>query len=298
VLAIRADGSFGSGHWYEGGGIYRSVHLQRLPPLHFAHDGVFIAPEVALSEAGTASTVTASVEVESFASSSRASKFQANLTLVDANGAALGGCMPTGLLGAAASGGGGGTVVAACTITLQRPPALWSTQYPALHTLIASVKPLVDTSDAAAAAWADAEAADEVVVTVGFRQTHWSATAGFHLNGNAIKQRGFSHHHSIGGLGAAMEGVERLHLFKAQTSRAVGANIWRMSHNPYAPPLYDILDRLGTMVRHPALITSRWLHVLCLDCLCSAQHGDRRGHRFGTRTGTTAKSTPGKCTRW
>ena len=40
-----------------------------------------------------------------------------------------------------------------------------------------------------------------------------------------------------------MEGIERLHLFKAQASRAVGANIWRMSHNPYSPPLYSVRQR-------------------------------------------------------
>ena len=27
VLSVRADASFGSGHWYEGGGLYREVTL-------------------------------------------------------------------------------------------------------------------------------------------------------------------------------------------------------------------------------------------------------------------------------
>ena len=35
--------------------------------------------------------------------------------------------------------------------------------------------------------------------------------------------------------------------FRAQASRALGANIWRQSHNPYAPGLYGVLDALGTM---------------------------------------------------
>ena len=30
-------------------------------------------------------------------------------------------------------------------------------------------------------------------------------------------------------------------------SRALGSNIWRMSHNPYTPSLYALLDATGTM---------------------------------------------------
>lgn len=57
--------------------------------------------------------------------------------------------------------------------------------------------------------------------------------------------RGFSHHNSIGGLGVAVP--ERVNLFRVQASRALGANIWRQSHNPYTPHLYTLLDLLGTM---------------------------------------------------
>jgi len=48
-----------------------------------------------------------------------------------------------------------------------------------------------------------------VNISVGFRDALWSID-GFRLNGEKIKHRGFSHHHSMGGIGSAMEGVERL----------------------------------------------------------------------------------------
>ena len=64
-------------------------------------------------------------------------------------------------------------------------------------------------------------------VTTGFRDAKWSIDE-FRLNDVPLKQRGFSHHHSFGGIGSAMEGVERLHLFKVQAARALGSNIWRM----------------------------------------------------------------------
>ena len=67
--------------------------------------------------------------------------------------------------------------------------------------------------------------------------------SGFSLNGDVFKLRGFSHHNSIGGLGVAIP--ERINLFRVQAARALGSNIWRMSHNPYSPHLYDLLDIVG-----------------------------------------------------
>ena len=44
VLSVRADASFGSGHWYEGGGIYRPVHLVHISStVRFVHNGVFVS---------------------------------------------------------------------------------------------------------------------------------------------------------------------------------------------------------------------------------------------------------------
>ena len=58
ILALRADASFGSGHWYEGGGIYRPVHLVRVSPAHIVADGLFVSPQ------SDGSVVRASAEVE------------------------------------------------------------------------------------------------------------------------------------------------------------------------------------------------------------------------------------------
>lgn len=37
-------------------------------------------------------------------------------------------------------------------------------------------------------------------------------------------------------------------LLQVQTSKALGSNVWRMSHNPYLPILYDLLDEAGVLV--------------------------------------------------
>ena len=42
--------------------------------------------------------------------------------------------------------------------------------------------------------------------------------------------------------------TDRLHLFRAQASRSVGGNGRRTSHNPAAPVMLDIYDRIGITV--------------------------------------------------
>ena len=41
---------------------------------------------------------------------------------------------------------------------------------------------------------------------------------------------------------------ERIWLLRAQQSRGVGANSWRMSHNNYRGSVYDLTDALGIVV--------------------------------------------------
>ena len=48
--------------------------------------------------------------------------------------------------------------------------------------------------------------------------------------------------------GVGMAVPDRVNLFRAQSMRAVGANAWRMSHNPPIPVMLDILDRVGVVV--------------------------------------------------
>jgi beta-galactosidase len=58
--------------------------------------------------------------------------------------------------------------------------------------------------------------------------------------------RGFCEHASWGGVGAAVP--PRVDLLRLQQLRGVGGNALRTSHNPPAPQLLDIADRLGVLV--------------------------------------------------
>merc|ERR1719284_1249389 len=74
----------------------------------------------------------------------------------------------------------------------------------------------------------------------------YDANDGFFLNNEHFKVRGFCDHNNFAIVGMAVP--ERVNLFRAQASRAVGGNGRRTSHNPPDPAMLDIYDRVGIVV--------------------------------------------------
>ena len=214
VLTVRTDASWGSGHWYEGGGIYRPVQLEHIAATHITRNGLFVPPQ------GTGASIFASAELESTAASgaSRSAKVRFSLFALD-GGAAIATATSTASTVPAA---GRGTTAA--SVRLSPPPGSikkWTIQSPTQYMVLAEVIVV------------GGAVVDAMSTTVGFRTTAFSGEDGttpFTLNGDAVRFRGFSHHNSIGALGVAIP--ERIQLFRVQASRALGSNIWRMSHNP------------------------------------------------------------------
>ena len=81
---------------------------------------------------------------------------------------------------------------------------------------------------------------------VGLRTLEFDANKGFALNGNWMKVKGVCLHHDAGVLGAVVppEVWER----RLNNLKGIGVNAIRMSHNPQAPVLYELCDRLGFLV--------------------------------------------------
>lgn len=226
VLTVRADASFGSGHWYEGGGIYRPVQLVHLGSTHIVTDGLFVPSE------SDGTRVSVSAELEATAAGGEAT-VSVTFELLDADGEHVASATSTSVT---VPRPGSGTVTASAVIEPSSPLQLWTTKSPTTYRVVATV------------VGGGGVALDAVGVTVGFRTTSFTGLDGrapFRLNDAPMHFRGFSHHNSIGGLGVAIP--ERVDLFRVQASRALGSNIWRMSHNPYAPALYDLLDATGQM---------------------------------------------------
>ena len=121
VLTLRADASFGSGHWYEGGGIYRPVHLEHVAPTHITRNGLFVPPE------GGGTSIAASAELETTAATAQSATVRFSLF-------ELGGGTAIATVASSATSvpaAGRGTVIASARL---KAPAgaikLWSTKHP------------------------------------------------------------------------------------------------------------------------------------------------------------------------
>ena len=240
VLAIQAnpDQAF-SGWWYEGGGIYRHTHLFTTSHVHLVVHGVY-GPSMVM---GTISDHNphdptkgqyADVEFYPLAEVVNENTESAQITvqfdLIDEDGTKKGSVTSDKL-----TVDPGKTVIANLTIPKISQIELWSITRPYFYKLQVQV---ISTSDQSVF--------DNSTYPIGARQLHWDAKSGFYLNGKHFIWRGFNNHNDFTGVGIAIP--DRINLFKGQMMRAVGANSWRMSHNPPIPFLLDVLDQIGVIV--------------------------------------------------
>ena len=80
----------------------------------------------------------------------------------------------------------------------------------------------------------------------GVRDIRFDPVKGISVNGKPVKIQGVNQHHDLGALGAAFNyrAAER----QLEMLRELGCNAIRLSHNPPAPELLDMTDRMGFLV--------------------------------------------------
>jgi beta-galactosidase len=229
VLAVRVNHQQPGSRWYPGSGIYRNVWLTVLNPVHIASCGTFVTtPSVS---AGSAS-VAVSSQVQNQSTVSQTITLATSIT--DSNGLVVASnTSPS----AAVAANGLDTILQNLTIT---NPNLWSTTSPYLY----NVKTVVSDNGAAI---------DSFFTTMGIRTISYDANNGFFLNGQHLKIYGFCNHHCVSGLGAAIN-YRALQWF-VEKLIPTGCNAIRTSHNPPAPELLDVCDRLGIMVMEESFDT-------------------------------------------
>lgn len=118
-----------------------------------------------------------------------------------------------------------------------RSPHLWSLDRPYLYKGITQVM-------------SDGKVVDEYTTNVGVRYFKFDVDKGFSLNGQHVKIIGVCDHHDLGCLGTAinMRALER----QLQMLKSMGINGIRTSHNPPAPELLDLADKIGFVVMDEA----------------------------------------------
>ena len=112
-------------------------------------------------------------------------------------------------------------------------PKLWSIEQPQRYVVVTTIEQ-------------DGKPVDSYETPFGIRTIQFTANNGFLLNGKRVPLNGVCDHHDLGALGAAINprALER----QIQILKEMGCNAIRTSHNPPAPELLDLCDRLGMVV--------------------------------------------------
>ncbi|TWB22002.1 beta-galactosidase [Nitrospirillum amazonense] len=220
TLVIRVDATLGEAWSYEGAGLYRHVWLVKTAPAHVPQWGTFVRSTVTPGSADL--TITTEL-----ANEGPAAEIKVRSTVLAPDGTAALRLDATPL---ALGEWDTGAVVQTATLA---SPALWSLEAPKLYTLVTEVS-------------VGGAVIDRYHTSFGIRTLRFDANEGFFLNGRPVKVKGTCNHQDHAGVGFAVP--DRLHAYRVERLKEMGANAWRTTHHPPAPALLDACDRLGILV--------------------------------------------------
>ncbi len=225
VLAVRAENHLPSSRWYAGSGIFRNVYLIATNPVHVARHGTFVTTP---GLPGTLASGYAAVQVQTDVTNDGASAADVDVAVRILNPAGTVVAQGTSKV----SVDGGQTQRTAATVKVTRP-ALWSTDSPSLYRLETALS-------------VGGTAVDSTSTEFGIRHFAFDPDAGFSLNGKAIKIQGVDLHATEGAVGSAVLYDALAHQMRLM--KGMGANALRTAHNPPAPELVQICERLGILL--------------------------------------------------
>jgi beta-galactosidase len=231
IIAVKVDNSVQpNSRWYSGSGIYRNVWLVTTNKVAVDHWGTYVTTPKVSHEA-------ASIHLKT--------------TIKNHNGKAADIKLITSIYDPA------GKVVVSSSTKVNIPdtaknveqdfeitkPQLWAVDKPAVYKVVTRVM----EGDFIL---------DEYTTPLGIRYFNFDADKGFSLNGKPMKILGVCDHHDLGSLGAAINtrALER----QLQMLKAMGCNGIRTSHNPPAPELLDLCDKMGFIVMDEAFDCWEW----------------------------------------
>lgn len=226
VIAVKVDNSQQpNSRWYSGSGIYRNVWLTTTEKARVDHWGTYVTtPE--------ASEKSATVAIKTRVRNESESDVPINLStiLYDSVGKEV----------TRASERNVATKGSVAEVSQQLKvinPMLWSDDRPYLYKVISKLEQ-------------GGREIDSYETPLGIRYFVFDVNKGFILNGKPVKIRGVCNHHDLGSLGAAINtrALER----QLEILKAMGANGLRTAHNPPAPELLDLADRMGFIVMDEA----------------------------------------------
>ena len=218
VISVKVDNSEQpNSRWYSGSGIYRNVWLTTVNKTYFKQWATYITtPQI--------SKGSARVHLAT-AVANAGNGMQLKAGIYDEKGI---------MVASKSTAVNGATGAIDLTV---KSPQLWSTNRPYLYTVKLQLLQ-------------GGKVVDDGALRTGIRSFVFDVNKGFSLNGRHLKIYGVCMHHDLGALGAAVNtrAIER----QLQILKAMGCNAIRTSHNPPAPELLDLCDRMGFLVMDEA----------------------------------------------
>jgi len=224
-IIVKVDNSKQpNSRWYSGSGIFRNVWIETTDKLHVGQWGTYVTtPKVTAEKA--------SVQFETtIQNQNPASKKATVTTTIFKEDTKVTSVTQDITIGANASQ----------TIKQQaqvETPILWSVGKRELYTAVTEIS-------------VEGKIVDQYKTNFGIRDFKFDVNKGFILNGKQVKIKGVCMHHDLGPLGSAINtrAIER----QLEILKGMGVNGIRTSHNPPAPELLDLCDKMGFIVMDEA----------------------------------------------
>lgn len=232
VLAVRVDNSDQpNSRWYSGCGIFRSVFVTAVNPVHIVPWDTYVLAATDTSKAYTYSMVDSLVVTVENNASVDAGTMGLGVGFYDREGNMISWSEKP-LLALA-----GQRVTSSWHFSLPNVHR-WSVDDPYLYTVRVQ---LVNE---------DSQIIDDYSFRIGFRDFRFDPATGFSLNGESMKMNGVCLHHDLGCLGSAVNrrAIQR----QLEILRGMGVNAVRCSHNPPSVELLDLCDEMGFVVMDEA----------------------------------------------
>lgn len=232
TLAIRLDNPKDSSRWYPGGGIYRNVWLVKTSPVHVSHWGTHLTTPQVSKDAATISLQTSMDN-----NSAAAAEVKATTAIFELN--ADGAKAKKSIAEISTDGinvAAGATADVTQTIIVPKPK-LWDVGHPNRYAAVTTIS----QGD---------KVLDVYETPFGIRTIQFTSDNGFLLNGKRVPINGVCDHADLGALGSAIN-VRALQR-QLEILRGMGCNAIRTSHNPPAPELLELCDKMGFVVMDEA----------------------------------------------
>lgn len=234
VLAVRLDTEKWDSRWYPGGGIYRHVWLVKTNPVHVGHWGTYITTPKITDKSALIKLI---VNVNNANKKDVKALVKTELFELESNNKPTSkvATMPDSVIEVNANGN-----AKLETQTIIPNPKKWGIETPNRYlakTTISINGNVVDTYN----------------TPFGIRTIEFTARNGFLLNGKRVQIKGTCNHHDLGALGAAFNTSALKRQLKIL--KEMGCNSLRTSHNPPAPELLELADKMGFLVWDEAFDT-------------------------------------------